>query len=123
MSYAAPADTLRTFPQLIAELEDGGFAAEITGQLAKLIAELRERANLGSGQASGKLSLSLSFTLMGNSLDTRAAVTITPPAPLPRPRSVLFIGDNNDISRSNPRQPGLFRDVNSAPDPAAIRTV
>mgnify|MGYP003385991278 CR=1 FL=1 len=121
MSHSA--ETVRTFPQLLSELEDGAFAAELTGQMAKLVAELRERASLGSGQASGKLALTLSFSLNGNSLDTRAAVTITPPAPMPRPRSVLFLGDGGDISRSNPRQPGLFRDVNRSGDSGEARTV
>ena len=45
MSHSA--ETVRTFPQLLSELEDGAFAAELTGQMAKLVAELRER--VGSG--------------------------------------------------------------------------
>ncbi|MEC9346089.1 MAG: hypothetical protein VYB54_07670 [Pseudomonadota bacterium] len=112
MSEHVEPGPIRSFSAALAALEDGDLDADLSEAQRELIAAINDVAIEQGGTAGGKLALTVTYKVEGGVMEVRAAFTTTPPKK-PRSKSMLWTTPDNDLTRANPRQPSLFRDVNA----------
>ncbi|WP_431860224.1 hypothetical protein [Azospirillum sp.] len=125
MSTVNPADEARTFPQLLATLEDGELSNDLTDQIRDIVARLHDvYANQG-GTPKASLTLKIDFKLDSGVIETKADTKVALPKQVRR-KTVLYATPGNNLTRQNPKQAELFprpvRDV-SAPAESGVRAV
>lgn len=101
---------LRNFNQFLGSIEDGGFHKELSDQLEKMLQEIHDAALDRGGKAKAKLALTVDLRLEGGIVETVADYKVTLPK-AERGRTVFWITPENHLSRSNPKQQDMFRDV------------
>jgi hypothetical protein len=111
---------LRSFTALLAAAEDGVLTSDLDNELHKLVQEMRDHAATTNGRAAGKLALTLEFKIEGEVVELRADIKTTAPKPV-RGKSVMWSTIDGDLTRSNPKQPDMFRDVSA--DRSEVRNV
>lgn len=121
MPDAAP-DVARNFAAFLALVEEGRLHGDLSDGLVELIAALQEAAREGNGKAGGKLVLSLSFKLEGAVIEVNGDCKFDLPK-TPRARSIFWATPENNLTRQNPRQGSLFRDVTGPAAPGEVRSV
>ena len=109
----------QAFGVFIQDVRDGRAHAELTGQLAELLAAVLET---GKG---GSLTLKIDVKPAGRGSDVDKVVitdTVTSKVPKPdRGQDFFWLTDSNNLSRNHPRQSELpLRDA-SAPSPATFK--
>lgn len=117
-----PETTVRSFGQLIGQIEEGRLNAQLSNALMDQIIALHETFAEHGGKPKGKLQLTLELTLDSGMVKIIADHKVTVPKREPR-MSVFWITPENLLTVSNPRQPDMFRDVNAAAAPEAARVV
>lgn len=118
-----PADEAsRSFPSLIAALEDGDLSNDLSDHVRDIVAALNDAAANQGGTPKGSLVLKLDFKLDSGLIETKADVKVTTPKQVRR-KTVMYPTPGNHLSRKNPKQQELpFRDVNAGRD-ADVRAV
>lgn len=106
--------SVREFSQateILALLERGDLAADLSVEIRKVISDLQERAGQ-KGKASGHVTLRLDMTIEdGVKLEVRGKIETKTP-PIPRRASWLFATPNGTVSVEHPSQRDMFtRDV------------
>lgn len=101
---------INTFAEALGLLEDGQLAADLTEAHGDLLAALNNAVLDGARKAKGKLVLTLDYALEGGTVEINAAIKASAPK-APRARTILWTDDHHNLSRTNPRQRDMFRDV------------
>lgn len=109
-----------TAGQFITSLEDGQFDADLFRELQRMAGDLSDHAMANSGKAKGKISITIDVVQEAQVVQLAAKFKITGPEEK-RPRSVMWLTDDNRFTRSRPNQKELFgiRDVSGT---GAVRT-
>lgn len=92
-----------SFADFLRQVEDGGLAADLTDELQKLVADLRQLEQAQGGKPEGKINLVISFKLDGGVFEVRADVAAKVPRPT-RMRSLFYATPDNRLTANNPRQ-------------------
>lgn len=109
MSDPVPA---RTFALLLAELEEGDLAHDLTEAVQDLIAELEDVRIAQRGKPSGSISITLNFSDDDGIIEVKSAFSVTKPK-RKRAKSIYWPTADHHLSRQNPRQHSMeFHDVN-----------
>lgn len=104
-------DTLRSFAQFLAQLEDGRLHGDLSDGLRDIIEKLHDAAINAGGTAKGRVSVNIDFLLKGGVVEVTADYALKAPK-LARGRSIFWATPENNLTRRNPAQPDLpFRDV------------
>ena len=111
----ATAGELRSFAQLIANLEGGQLNADASRMLADLNAALNDFVQEHNGKPSASLTLKLDVKLDGGTFDVKAKLSLKLPDE-PRDKTVLWSTPGNVFTVQNPRQLDML-------GPREIRTV
>ncbi len=111
-SRAERVNPAKTFTGLLACLEDGALAVELTRRYEQAITALSNHVLEHGGEPKAKLTLTLSFCARKGQVEIDAAVTDSTPKP-PRLSTTLYAAPDGGLTPFNPRQMHLFRDVNS----------
>lgn len=116
-----PADpsATRTFSQVLGAIEDGVFHQEATEKLRDLIAQLHDVARDQGGKPSGSLSMDFKLTLDSGVVEVVADLKVKTPKSQ-RGKTIFWATPENHLTKRNPRQTELFRDV--TPGAGAART-
>ncbi|MGW7196612.1 hypothetical protein [Streptomyces chryseus] len=106
--------TVRPFAAFLQEQSGGQLHDELSTRLHELIEAVRE-----TGKA-GALTLKIDVKPIAGTDGRTLTVTDTIAAKLPkteRPKSIFFVTDDGNLSRSDPRQPVItgLREVDTAP--------
>lgn len=106
----------RAITEVLKDIREGALLLELPQQLADLVGAVKAT---GKG---GKLTLTLSIKPLegSNQVLIQDEVRVAKPEPS-RPKTVLYITEENELSRRDPRQPKLPMGV-VTPMPAAERT-
>ena len=91
----------------INQLEDGAFQADMHRALADLIGQLNEVADATQAKATGTLTMKLKITKEDNALKIAADFDTKAPK-MPRPRSIMWTDDQNNLTRFPPNQMQMF---------------
>lgn len=122
MSVNPAEETSRSFPSLIATLEDGELSNDLSEQVRDIVARLNDVVAAQGGTPKGSLVLKIDFKLDSGVIETKADVKVTMPKQVRR-KTVMYATPGNHLSRKNPKQQELpFRDVNAGRD-ADVRAV
>ncbi|QEX18528.1 hypothetical protein FRZ44_38350 [Hypericibacter terrae] len=111
---------VRSFNAFVGSLEDGKFHAELTQQLEEAVRELHDAAIERGGKAKAKIALTIDLKLDGGIVETAAEYKVTLPK-AERGRTIFWETPEGHLSRANPKQTDMFRDVTGGSD--AVRTV
>lgn len=111
--------TIRSFAQLLGALEDGQLHTDLTTALTDAVAGIQDALRDGA-KPKAKLVLTLDLRVDKGVIEIDGDYKVTLPK-AERGRSIFWATPENMLSRSNPRQADMFRDVNAPP--AAARTV
>jgi hypothetical protein len=121
-----PADeTSRSFPSLIATLEDGELSNDLSDQIRDIVARLHDVYMNQGGTPKGSLTLKLDFKLDSGVIETKADVKSTMPKQVRR-KTVMYATPGNYLTRRNPKQaelPGVLRDVSAPRETTEVRAV
>ena len=95
---------IRTFGQLVQQLEDGQLVADLGDKMQELNGKLGRHAEATMNKAKGEIVLKLKFAAEpGGSVSVDTEIKVTDPKPL-RSRTVMFLTKDNLLSHVNPRQ-------------------
>ncbi|WEH40760.1 hypothetical protein [Streptomyces sp. AM 2-1-1] len=113
--------TVRPFAAFLQEQSGGQLHTELSTRLQELIEAVRETGKAGS------LSLKIDIKPIAGTDGRTLTVTDTVATKVPkteRPKSIFFVTDDNNLSRSDPRQPVLtgLREVEPTPAPTQLRS-
>jgi hypothetical protein len=114
-----PDQTVRSFSAFLGVLEDGAFHADLTRHLQEAVAEMQNAVLDRGGKPRAKLRLDLNLKLEAGIVEVTGDFKVTLPK-AERGRTVFWATPENNLSRSNPRQADMFRDVSG---PAETRTI
>lgn len=110
----APAETnpeiLRNFGQFLQTQEDGDLHHALTEALQEIVTHLVDAHLNQGGKPKAGLTLKLNFKLDAGVLEVTGDFTTTLPKAA-RGRSIYWTLEGGQLSRSNPRQYAMFRDV------------
>lgn len=107
----------RGIAEVLKDIRDGALLTELPLQLTELVSAVRAT---GKG---GKLTLTLSIKPLSGSNQVLITDDVRVAMPEPdRPTTVLFITDDNELTRRDPRQPKLPTMGVVTPMAAAERT-
>ena len=100
---------LKSIDEVLANLEDGDLARELSTELQKAACYLKEyAAERGKGgKASGKLVLALGIDVQGSSITFNAAYEVKLPKK-PRASTSLFVSNKGEVLTGHPRQESMF---------------
>lgn len=96
-----------TLGEFIRSVEDGQFDADAFAQLKDLNAALIDHAQHNGGKAKGKMTLTFDFTQEGGITEIRSNYKFVLPEEK-RPKSVMWITEDNRPTRTRPGQHQLF---------------
>ncbi|MGL4966132.1 MAG: hypothetical protein ACRC67_33235 [Inquilinus sp.] len=111
----AQSGELRSFAQLIANLEGGQLNADASKMLADLNAALNNFVQEHNGKPSATLTLKLAVKLDGGTFDVKAKLALALPE-APRDKTVLWSTPGNVFTVQNPRQLDML-------GPREVRTI
>ena len=111
--------TVRSFSQFLGALEDGRLHADLTKALDDAIGAIMEAANERGGKPKAGIKLDLSLKLDDGLVEVTGEIKTTLPK-ADRGRSIFWTTPERNLSRSNPKQVDMFRDVNRASDEPRI---
>jgi hypothetical protein len=94
----------RTFPMLLATLEEGVLSGDLSDAVKEIVAALSDSARDVGGKPSATLTLTLGFKLDGGLIEVRAEHKVKLPKGAPRSRSMFWATPNNNLTGRNPRQ-------------------
>lgn len=106
-------DVIRTVSQLLPIIDDGDFNADLNRAQQDLIGDIANAALNAGGKAKGKIVITLDYELDGAMLDIKPELKVTRPKTR-RGRSAFWLTQDNHLSRTNPRQHDMFRDVKAS---------
>lgn len=111
MGSQAEERALRSFGQVIGQLEGGALVSELADKIKDIVAELNNvRADEG-GKPKATLSLSLAFKLDGDTIEIVPTLDVKMPART-RHKTVLWTTGDNTLTPANPKQQEMeLRDV------------
>jgi hypothetical protein len=95
---------LRGFAQLIAALDDGRLHSELSDETKRVASELYRWAGNNGGKAKGRLTLTLDMTADSNDTITIVGKVATKTPPEPSGRTITWLGPDNQLHLSNPKQ-------------------
>lgn len=107
----------KSIAELIGEIENGQFADDLTDEIYKIIAAVKDT------RKGGKLKIAITFSPTGReSVEVDASFDATIPEH-DRPSTTFFIGKDNTLHRDDPGQPRLpLREVERpANEPISLR--
>lgn len=121
----------RGFAVILQQIDEGSLHGELGDELQKLVRELGEQSTRFQRPAKGKLTLTLSITAVGSTVEVNGDVKIAMPKK-PRERSVFYRTPGGNLTLDNPRQqklalkevpptPTKTKDIN--PDGGAVRQI
>lgn len=100
----------RNFAQLISSMEDGRLHGDISDAQRDLIGDLNNIASMNR-KAKGSITITLEYAIEDGVVEVRGDFKTKAPK-LPRGKSIFFATPDNNLTRSDPKQPSLeFRDV------------
>lgn len=109
----------KAFAVFLQDLRDGRAHAELSGQLADLLAKVKET---GKG---GTITFKLKIKPAGRGSDVdKVTITDAITVDLPKPErgeDFFWLTDENDLSRNHPRQASLELREASTPQPASFK--
>lgn len=109
-----------TFAEVLASINSGVLAEELTDELCKLVAAIEQRARTTGGKPKGELKFTLKLMHDRGIMEVEADVTVKEPKVV-RQREIMYGGLDGSLTKHSP-QIDAFRDV-STKDPAQIRIV
>jgi hypothetical protein len=93
---------IRDATQIIAMLERGDLASELTNEITRVLAACREQS--GAKQAAkGSITLTLAFSVQGPSVEIEGSISAKTPKNK-RGRSIYFVTDDGELSTEHPQQ-------------------
>lgn len=101
-----------SFADFLATLEGGALENELTGRLRELSEAMQVIYAEHGGQPKGRIDLSFEFELKGGMVHVAPALKVKLPS-APRESTSFFVTADHQLTRSNPKQPDMFRDVNA----------
>lgn len=107
---------MRTFAEVLPLLEDGQLVEDLTDGLKDVIAALNNAAMDGARKPKGELNLKLKFSMEDGIIEVVSEIKTTQPKQA-RGKTVMWATADNNLSRNNPKQRGLFEDVNETSRP------
>ncbi|MER8083802.1 hypothetical protein ABTZ57_01235 [Streptomyces sp. NPDC094048] len=112
---------VRPFAAFLQEQSGGQLHDELSTRLHELIEAVRETGKAGS------ISLKVDVKPIAGTDGRTLTVTDTVAAKVPRterPKSIFFVTDDGNLSRTDPRQPVItgLREVEHTPAPAQLRS-
>ena len=105
----------RTFAALLTALDEGRLHGELSDTLDELAAELHRWAASNGGKAKGELNLKLLFEAASDNTITIVGKVTSKSPPEPAGRTITWLGPDNKLHLSNPRQ--LKLGVREVPPP------
>lgn len=111
---------IRTFADALSVMEDGQLICDLTAAQQSLIAALHDAALNKGGKPKGSISLKLEYSLEEGMVEIHSDIKAVEPK-TKRARTMMWVTPENNLSRSNPKQRGLFEDVNAS-DGRPVRT-
>lgn len=108
--------TIRSFNAFLGSLEDGRMHTELTEQLTVALSEMHDAALDRGGKAKSKISISIDLKLEDGVVEASGEFKVTLPKAA-RGRTIFWETPEGNLSRANPKQAELFRDVTSAREP------
>lgn len=106
----------RPFGDVLREVEDGNLVADLTDKLYRLMAKVQEVHKAGS------ITLKLDITPTGKGMaEINAKITLKEPED-DRPGTTFFVGRDLSLTRRDPKQEVLFREV-ERPEDRPVRRV
>jgi hypothetical protein len=115
-------DTIRSFVQLLAALEDGTLLAELSQEQSEIVAALNNHRAEYGGKPKATIALSFEFTLDGQTIQVRVKHDLKLPKG-ERSSTVLWTTPDNNLCRDNPKQQRLPFGVPVAGAPQSGRSV
>lgn len=112
--YVAP-----TFDRLIAMHENGDLNAELSDMLRETLAGLSNYVLDHGGKPEAEITVKFKFKLDGGNISAQAKIDDKQPVP-PRGSSFYFLTANNQLTKRDPKQIDMFKDVNAGAKTAAI---
>lgn len=112
---------LRGFAMLLTQIDEGRLHAELSDELKRVSSELHRWAVNNGGLAKGSVSLTLVMAADANDTITIRGEVKTKTPPEPKGRTVTWLGPDNELHLSNPKQ--LKLGVREVPAPAPTREV
>lgn len=109
------ADFVNGVVALINTADDGNFAREASDDLRDVVAAIEDAAAAG-GRGVPTATLTMKFTLKRDG----GVITVVPEIKTTKPKrqrnvSVYYATPENNLTRNNPRQAEMFKDVATAP--------
>ena len=103
----------RNFATFLSQIEDGELQLALTDAMRDLVARLQDHARDVGGAPKGRIALDIGFALdKGGMITVAADFRVTTPKTV-RGKSVFYATPENNLSRHNPRQSDMFRDVSA----------
>lgn len=113
----------RNFAAFLAQIEDGELHQALTDATRDLVAKLHEHARDVGGKPKGRIAIDIAFALdKGGMIEVTADFKLTAPKAV-RGKSIFYATPENNLSRHNPRQTDMFRDVSAGAAAAPPRAV
>lgn len=97
---------VRQYTDIIARIERGDAAHDLTMEIAKVLESLRDAAGPKS-KAKGSVTLKLEFAVEGQVVEIAADISSKMPK-LKRARTVMFLTADGQLSDEHPDQPDMF---------------
>ncbi len=110
MNQSKSSENLRSFAQVLNGLEHGKLSEDLQRQLTDIVAALNDDRQAHGGNPTATLSLTLRFDLKDNRLEVSPKVEVKLPKDK-RMSTVFWVSPNNELVRSDPAQPDMFKAV------------
>lgn len=113
----------RNFAAFLSQVEDGELHQALTDAQRDLIAKLIDHARDVGGRPKGRIVVDIGYQLdKSGMIEIVADFKVTTPKTV-RGKSVFYPTPENNLSRHNPRQSDMFRDVSAGAPAAPPRAV
>lgn len=110
---------IRTFNDALATMEDGQLVHDLTEIQREILEAIQQASIEGSRSTKGSLTLKLDYALKDGVVEILVDIKSTLPK-IQRPRSVMWLTPEHNLSRNNPRQLDLFGEPG---EPRVVRSV
>lgn len=107
--------------QFIDALEEGNFSGDLHVALKDLAAEMQDIGNATGNKTKGKVTITIDLTREDNAFRIAADMKVVRPK-VPRPRSIMWVDEQNRFTRFPPNQ-GQFFGVRSVGGTGGPRSV
>ncbi len=109
---------LRSFAGFLEQVEDGQLHHDLTEAYREIVREMSDQAEMVGGKATGKITVALDLKCEGGVVECKGEIKLKRPEK-PRGRSIFWTTQDDYLTRQNPRQGKLFKDVKAAEAEAA----